>query len=503
MVPKPCLSVLVLLLAGCAADPQLGLSIMELPALPASAFAPGEDELSPDELRADLEALYEGMQDAHYDLYARQSKDAYDALYAELWAALDAPLKPSEAVFIFQRFAAFGNIGHARLDGPSEVWQRYRSAGGKAIPLYPRTRDERVFVAESYAPDVRPGDEIIAINGKPMSVWLPRLYRNTSADSDYLHATVLELSFPADLWAELGAVDAVQLTLKGEDGAVRTADVETISEETLDERSAIATSDVFVLDSSGRKSAMLEGGIAYLQPGPFYGVETPDTMWDPTAFWAFIDESFETFLAADAAALIIDIRQNPGGDSSFSDRMIAWFADEPFRFASQFLIRSSAQSEASNQARIDANPAIAAGPSGDFARLYAETPYGESFSYDIPFSRPRDGKRFEGPVYAIVDRYSYSNTTSVAALLQDYGFATLLGEETSDLPTSYGAMETFTLPHSGLVVGYPKAYLIRPSGDESVRGVVPDIPIDAPVFSTRDEMLDAVIDHVRQEQGLE
>ena len=289
----------------------------------------------------------------------------------------------------------------------------------------------------------------------------------------------------------------MSLTVKTQDGVTKSIDVATISAQTLSERDAEDGSALFSFDATGRKAEMLDGQIAYLQPGPFYGVETPENPWDPTAFWAFIDESFESFIDQGAKALIIDMRQNPGGDNSFSDRMISWFADEPFRFASEFLVRSSAQSEASNQARIDLSPASAEGVSGEFARSYRETPYGETFSFDIPFSRPRDGVRFDGPVYAIVDRYRYSNAVNVAALLQDYGMATIVGEETADRPTTYGAMETFELPNSGLTVGYPKALIIRPSGEQTDRGVIPDVIIDVPLFSESDTVLQQTIDLIR------
>lgn len=241
---------------------------------------------------------------------------------------------------------------------------------------------------------------------------------------------------------------------------------------------------------------MLPGNIAYLQPGPFYGIETPENVWDPAAFHAYIDESFEMFLDEGARALIIDMRQNPGGDNSFSDHMIAWFADEPFRFASEFRVRSSMEAQASNQARIDLNPASADGVSGFYAEAYERTPYGETFEFEIPFARPRAGRRFEGPVYAIVDRYSFSNAVNVAALLQDYGFAVILGEETSDLATTYGAMETFQLEHTGLTVGFPKALIIRPSGDLSDRGVVPSVPFTAPLFSETDDMLKDILAYI-------
>jgi C-terminal processing protease CtpA/Prc len=100
---------------------------------------------------------------------------------------------------------------------------------------------------------------------------------------------------------------------------------------------------------------------------------------------------------------------------------------------------------------------------------------------------PRPGKRYSGRVFLLINRHSYSNTVTVAALAQDYGFARILGEETADLATTYGAMESFELPRTGITVGFPKALIVRPSGDLAPRGVVPDVAIATPVVESADD----------------
>lgn len=77
--------------------------------------------------------------------------------------------------------------------------------------------------------------------------------------------------------------------------------------------------------------------------------------------------------------------------------------------------------------------------------------------------------------------HSYSNAAIVAAMVQDFEFGVVVGEETSDLGSTLGAMETFRLPRSGIVVDYPKARILRPNGNPSRRGVVTDVPITTPV----------------------
>lgn len=89
-------------------------------------------------------------------------------------------------------------------------------------------------------------------------------------------------------------------------------------------------------------------------------------------------------------------------------------------------------------------------------------------------------------MFVLINRHTYSNAVFVAALIQDAGFGVVLGEETADLASTLGAMETFSLPHTAAVVGYPKALLLRPSGDRERRGVVPDLRIDEPLSADPD-----------------
>ncbi len=249
---------------------------------------------------------------------------------------------------------------------------------------------------------------------------------------------------------------------------------------------------------------MLTDDIAYLRPGPFYDTEaqSPEAAYLPeavAAFSDFVDASFETFIEAGADALILDLRNNPGGSNAFSDLVMSWIADRPFRFTSDFRIRISEQSIASNQARIDAAQGGDAGMSQTLADLYDGVPMGETVSFEIEYVHPRTGQRFEGLVYALVNRQSYSNAVVMGATIQDYGFGDVIGEATTDMATTYGAMEQFTLPRTGLVVGYPKALIIRPSGDERAAPLSPDVRLPAPQPGDEgDSVLDAAIAHVER-----
>ena len=117
----------------------------------------------------------------------------------------------------------------------------------------------------------------------------------------------------------------------------------------------------------------------------------------------------------------------------------------------------------------------------------------------MPMATPQQDERYTGQVFVLVNRHSYSNAVTVAATVQDYQFGTIIGEETSDLATTLGAMEHFELKHSQLKVGFPKAEIIRPNGNRDRRGVVPDILIQTPIVESSDDpVLKKAIQHIKE-----
>ncbi len=464
----------------------------------AAADVDWEQTFQPKQLQEDFASLYRGLRSAHADLYAHRSKAAYDQRYETMLKRFTRPLTRLETQLAFQRFAAYGNVAHSRIEFPSSAFDAFRARGGRSFPIYLRIVDGVAYVGENYSGDERieVGDEIVAINTTPMTRWLERTGELISADTPYIAHSLQEFTFPRDLWAVAGEIDQFELSLRRGEKLKNV----TINASTRDEQQKAAAEqpEVFTLDSSERSYRMVDTAIGYLRPGPFYNAEQPGAVWDNAAFGTFIDEAFESLLENGAEQLIIDLRENPGGDNSFSDLMLTWIANKPFRFCSAFLIRSSDEAAASNAARLEQQAGAVESVSKLFAERYATTQRGQSFEFDIPYAEPRAGKRFTGQVFALINRHSYSNAVNVAAIIQDYHFGIIAGEKTSDMATTYGAMEQFTLPNTGIEVGFPKAHIIRPSGERRVDGVTPDWVIPSPMVAGRtDEVLEALVARIK------
>ena len=465
----------------------------------ASAAGPpaGQAQFTPEELRADFAQMYRGLQAAHFDLYAFTPKRDLDKRYAQLLRQIDGPMTLLQAKILFELFAADVRMGHTRVDSPTADWNAYRKAGGRGFPLQIRIVDQRVYIAENLSglQSLGPGDEITRLNGQSMAHWLKRTERHVSAETSAMADSIMEYDFAIYLWVELGAAPGFDLAIRRSGSPSHQLYLPARTEQEM--RSARTQQPaVLDLENPPREAKLLEQGVAYLRPGPFYNSEakTGADEWDVSGFREFIDHAFESFLQAGASRLIIDLRGNPGGDNLFSDVMVSWFATRPFRFASQFKIKVSAQSIAANAARIEQDAAAAGPVSRQYAELYARSRIGDVVDFPIAEALPRIGKRFEGKVFLLIDRQSYSNTVAVAALVQDYRFGVIVGEGTTDMATTYGAMEQFALDHTRIQVGYPKARIVRPNGDLSARGVRPDIAIRVPIVQPpRDEVLQQAI----------
>lgn len=468
-----------------------------LPALAASValIAPSNAQtLTSEEAREDLAALYQGLQEAHYDLFASTPRAVFDEHFERLSHRFDGPAELSALHRDFQRFTALARHVHARVEGLNPGFGAHLEDGGLLFPLDLRITDSAVIVVGALAGSgLAVGEELLAVNGAPNAIWLARVTGPIAAETPELAYSQLERLLPYFMWLEYGDRSTFSVTVAGSNGP-REVQLQAVDHDTYASTPNLA----YAVDLSGREAVMLSDTIAYLRPGAFFNLNatTPAEAYDPEAnrrFIAVIDEAFNSFIENGADALILDLRHNPGGDNSYSDAIIAWFADQPFRFYSEFRLKVSAQTTASNAARLAGRAPEEAGVSGVYADLFANHENGDVVLFETDFTQPH-ARRFEAKVYVLIDRTSYSNAAVTAALIQDYGFGTIVGEATSDMATSLGAMEQFYLPHSGLQIGYPKAHIIRPSGEARLHPVTPDIEIRVPVLGVEgDGMLDAVV----------
>jgi hypothetical protein len=492
-----------------------GLAVIILDYVPETPSSPRDDEvwatfkrslitgsrppLSAPEARAELEFLYRSLKSAHYDLFAHRSKADYDRLYAATRASIRGPLAYRDLLRTFVPFVAYGRVGHGHLDFPIAEYFQAAQAGEKILPFDLRVREGRVLVTRNFSPDPRlaPGAEILALDGVPIAQALARVARYLSAERpSFLHAQ-MELVFSRWLWLDGGSRESFTVEVAQPGAAplrfqIPGAPIAAVEDARQTRTHAWQT----------RAVEILPGGIAYLRPGTLLDDSGTLRRSNGEGFRRFVDQAFGRFLESGATRLLLDLRNNPGGDAALGDVIVAWFATRPFRYTDRNMLKVSPEVR---ELFRPAPGVVPVDPNALWLRSFREMerrPDGERFNFPPPLNPPRPGPRFRGQVYVLINRHSDSMSTSLAAMIQDYGFGKILGEETADLPTSYSGVEQFRLPRTKLEVSYPKSYYVRPNGDERLRGVVPDVALDSPLEDDAGEIvLREALDLLRHAPG--
>lgn len=179
-------------------------------------------------------------------------------------------------------------------------------------------------------------------------------------------------------------------------------------------------------------------------------------------FKEFASELFAVARERDIRHLIIDIRQNGGGNSETGDEICRYISDRPFGWVSHSTSRIS---EPVRQQRSLTLPDT----------LIHSTPItAEQLMQPYP-----DSLRFKGKCYLLMSHRTYSSASSFAWEFTRFGMGTAIGEEVGDVAISSGDIIFVKLPHSGFtaIVPYKIFYNYGIRAGEPNRGAVPGIAV--------------------------
>ena len=71
---------------------------------------------TPEQIRADFEFMYDGLQSANFDLYAFTEPSDFETRYQEFREGFDQPMTRFDAEMAFQQFAALAHQAHTRVE---------------------------------------------------------------------------------------------------------------------------------------------------------------------------------------------------------------------------------------------------------------------------------------------------------------------------------------------------------------------------------------------------
>lgn len=378
-----------------------------------------------------------------------------------------------DATSLFQRLISKANTGHAEIPFPVGAY-RAAAATGKLFPLELSMQNGHALITKNHSQneDLKAGREVLQINGKSINDVIRKMNYQLSAETEYFKNAKMELwSFPRLYWQIYDQQESFDIEIRDDNGRPRAVSVDAVD---LVEGYEMVRSDVFPRE----RSISYYDNAACIVPRDFSG--------DLEEFKVFVDTCFEQIREKDIDQLILDFRNNGGGDNALSDYLISYIADRPFQWNSKFLLKSSDVLKKHIRAHNDTTDT--------YYREILDQPSGKRFEYHNEEYLPqRRSQRFEGKVYVLVNRHSYSMATLAAAIIQDYGWGEVTGEPTGDFPSLHASIFSITLPNTGIQANVPKGYIVRPNGNTDAKGLQPDVVIKDDPVSDKDEILEGVL----------
>jgi hypothetical protein len=507
---------LVLLCVGVSAT-ACGL-VLKDPFARSGAVLPSGDMLPRAEALEDLDALMGILERVHPDPYRFRPREAVDVERRSVADTMPASISRGELCLRLSRVTAALDDGHTSISCDTLILRAWQQAAhafppqaqpARMFPPYMRLDDQQHLIVAwpNDAPGVQPGDRLLRVNGYDadalLAAWVPEVSHDTDAGRRAWIARRFRVQLamhgihaPYTLTVAAPGAGDRQVAVRGEpvnflwQARPRPAPapaIATIAARRPGAASAIPVAMPPALQSqAGGTSGELrtpfftyrlrEPGIAYMD---FFSIL--DGLGTAERFPKAVDVLFDRIASDRPRVLIIDIRENGGGEDAVAGELLRHITEKPFR------LLASTQVKRSEEARAFGKSVIRV-PFRWMGLQYLASEGRQYFRGKVgtlspPAERPvhahtRSEPFFDGPVCVLTGPHTFSAAAEFAEAVKTYGLATIVGEETGGQPNSFGNPMPYSLPRSRLALEIATSRALRANGDASDFGSVkPDIVV--------------------------
>lgn len=446
--------------------------LVSLCLLAGHAGAAPETPLSPEALQQDLRFLQAEIERIHPDPGLFVSRETLRLAYAGIQERFRQPMQRDQAWRALATLNPLFADAHMAVTQPDwkAAARAHVASGGLLFPYEVQVdpQGEMIIRSELGGGASRlAGMRIARINGVPAPQVARELLGLMAGDTPALQAHLLSRRLWLYYWKTFGAPRAFELTL-AKPGApsrlVKVAGSATLPRQLADDAPDFAQTYGF---------ALLPGKVALLTINQFQWPERQ-------AFYDFTKDAFTQIRAAGVTTLIIDIRENTGGDDElWKAGILPYVADKPARNGSSYV------------KKVIAGRASATERVGEVVHGFGDTWVAPQLENPL---------RFTGTTYVLVGRLTYSSAVLFSNVMQDFGFAKLVGSGGYARTRQTGGVQYIALPNTGLEISIPRFVLDRPSGNREPALVRPDITVPDSVLDRR-VAVDALLERIRGAAG--
>ncbi len=456
-----------------------------------------------DLLREDFRVFRLALEEGHAGLYRYTPKKELDGQFEAVEKSLTMPLTEIEFFRLLAPLVGNINDGHTRiyfstalendLQGQPVLFPfKLRFIGGKAY----------LFRNYSENGDLVMGSELLSVNKKPVAeiidLMLPLVTRDAHVETARFRRMESTTLF-GNLYTALFGPTATFTIAYKEPGSedVRIVDIKGIPPRDLN--------GVFARRYPDAAAQLPPIQLEWKEEIPVLTVRTFGSGPYQSAkisYPTFLRDTFKELQDKGTRHLVIDLRDNGGGDDAYGKILFAHLMDKPFDYYRHLRMN---QAEYSFFKYTNVPPERAKLPANQFKK-------NDEGTYDLTF-HPNLGVQqpippvFQGKVYVLINGNSFSGTGECTSLIHYHKKAVFIGEECGSgyYGNTSGFMPELTLPNTKLRVRIPLLlYTMAVSGYPEDRGIIPDYPVAPSIkdlLEGRDPAMEFTIELINKDKG--
>ncbi len=406
----------------------------------------GTEVYSPDSIKAELESLIKQIRETHPNLSMIVD---YDELLQVKNDMLNQITTPMNQLDIFRLFSLLNPVlsdAHNGIMLPKykDQIKEATKLGDRLFPLHVFIDKDFRLIIKTASHGLASGTVIQSINGIDAIEITKKLEQHTRGDNTDFRRNLLADRFAEHLWMHFGSAQSFELGIK-EGEELKNVTVDGSIDLLPHRRNDLSFEDVISFE------LFAENQIGYLKTNTFW-------LPDGTDEWfVFTDSVFEELRNKGSKYLIIDIRKNGGGDDQlWIEGIMPYIAKEKWQRMTHFLGRVREIDEAYP---------------GRLGEVAIFDYYGE---YEVS-----EKPKFEGEVYVIVGRKTYSSAIMFTSVIKDNQLGKIVGQEAKTLARgcSTGMFISHEMKTSGLDAFTPQHWYQRNTEGSCMTGIPVDIQL--------------------------
>lgn len=466
-----------------------------------AAFDP-DKKFTAAQLREDFMLLRTALEEAHAGLYFYTPKEEMDRLFDELYKSIDRSMTELEFFRYLAPLVARINDGHTGMM-PSRDFDAYLQNQPILIPFKLLFIDGKAYLFRNYSDDedFSVGGEVLSVNNRPMPEILEQMLAIQPSDGHNVTSKYRRLESTTTFGRRYTQLFGITTSFKigyisPVDGQRKQIQIQGLKQDELTQIFSRRYPDV----AQDRPPIEIKhrGDVAILTIRTFSsGAYNAAKI----SFPYFLKKTFRELSEKKIQHLIIDLRDNGGGEDLFGRILFSYLIDKPYMYYNSLEVKNNTFSFLSHTDAPDITK-----------MLQKSTRKNDKGTYDVLVHVNLGEQKplkptFLGRVYVLINGGSFSGSGETTSLVHFHKRAVFIGEECGAgyYGNTSGLMPTLTLPQTQLRMRIPMVrYHMAVSGyPYPDRGIIPDYPFTQTIedhLKDRDTEMEFVFELIKNQK---